>query len=113
VTEEELAVLLPEEADDTPKTTQFGPLDQRDGLRSTPSAPVEGRRLRSGRRHHGQLFDRSWYFALLRDPHNEKAPSPGRGSWCPVDQYVGGSRTQSAPHLAPGSSEGVQDMAGC
>jgi leucyl-tRNA synthetase len=91
VPEEDLPVLLPEEADYTPTDDAVGPLANATDWVNTV-CPRCGKPARRETDTMDTFFDSSWYFLRFCDPHNEKAPFDPEpvAAWCPVDQYVGG-----------------------
>jgi leucyl-tRNA synthetase len=91
VPDEELPVLLPDQADYTPTDDAVGPLANNvDWVQTTcPRCGGPGRRETDTM---DTFFDSSWYFLRFCDPHNEHAPfDPAKvAAWCPIDQYIGG-----------------------
>ena len=88
--EEDLPVLLPEDAEFRP--TGESPLKLHQGFVNTTCHQCHG----PARRETDTLdtfFDSSWYFLRYASPHYSQAPfDPALASqWCPVDQYTGGA----------------------
>ncbi|MSQ40666.1 MAG: leucine--tRNA ligase [Dehalococcoidia bacterium] len=90
VREEDLPVLLPEDAEFRP--TGESPLKLHQGFFNTTCHQCHG----PARRETDTLdtfFDSSWYFLRYASPHEDQAPfDPALArQWCPVDQYTGGA----------------------
>src|SRR5579859_5653300 len=115
VPEEDLPVLLPEEADYTPTDDAVGPLANAvDWVNvACPRCGGPGRRETDTM---DTFFDSSWYFLRFCDPHNDAAPfDPAPvAAWCPIDQYVGGIE-HAVMHLiyARFFTKAFQDMGLC
>jgi leucyl-tRNA synthetase len=90
VPENELPVLLPEDAEFLP--TGESPLEQHPTFKQTtcPSCKNPAERETDTL---DTFFDSSWYFLRYTDPTNTTAPfdSTQVNTWCPVDQYTGGA----------------------
>ena len=90
VPENELPVLLPEDAEFLP--TGESPLKQHPSFKQTtcPSCHNPAERETDTL---DTFFDSSWYFLRYTDPSNVNAPfDPAQvNNWCPVDQYTGGA----------------------
>ena len=90
VPEDELPVLLPEDADFQP--TGESPLARNEAFVHAPCPRCGG----EGRRETDTMdtfFDSSWYFLRYLSARNDAEPwGPGQAaSWAPVDQYTGGA----------------------
>ncbi|MBA4115233.1 MAG: leucine--tRNA ligase, partial [Rubrobacter sp.] len=89
VPEEDLPVLLPEDAEFTP--TGESPLKLHEGFRNT-TCPVCGGPAERETDTMDTFMDSSWYQYRYLSPHYDGGPfDPAEGeSWLPVDQYTGG-----------------------
>src|SRR3989344_329362 len=88
VSEKDLPVLLPEDADFNP--TGESPLARHSSFTKTTCPNCNG----TARRETDTMdtfVDSSWYFLRYTDPHNDKKPfGTAVNHWMPVDQYIGG-----------------------
>jgi leucyl-tRNA synthetase len=89
VPEEDLPVLLPEDAEFTP--TGESPLKLHDGFRYT-ECPRCGSQAERETDTMDTFVDSSWYQYRYLSPHYDEGPfDPEKGArWLPVDQYTGG-----------------------
>ncbi len=90
VPEEQLPVLLPEDAEFLP--TGESPLARHSGFRAVP-CPHCDKPARRETDTMDTFMCSSWYMFRYLDPHNEEAPlgrEPAR-KWLPVQQYTGGA----------------------
>ncbi|HEV8043654.1 MAG TPA: class I tRNA ligase family protein, partial [Rubrobacter sp.] len=89
VPEEDLPVLLPEDAEFTP--TGESPLKLHEGFRNT-TCPVCGGPAERETDTMDTFMDSSWYQYRYLSPHYDRGPfDPAEGeSWLPVDLYTGG-----------------------
>jgi leucyl-tRNA synthetase len=90
VPEDQLPVLLPEDAEFVP--TGESPLKRHDSFRQTSCPQCDGPAERETDTMDTFMCS-SWYMFRFADPHNSEAPfSPELAkTWLPVDQYVGGA----------------------
>ncbi|MGH2705033.1 MAG: leucine--tRNA ligase [Actinomycetota bacterium] len=92
VPEDELPVLLPDEADYTPTEGTVGPLANVESWVNVACPQCGGERARRETDTMDTFFDSSWYFLRFCDPVDDHAPFDPQlvGAWSPIDQYVGG-----------------------
>ncbi|MBI2871732.1 MAG: leucine--tRNA ligase [Chloroflexi bacterium] len=90
VPEEQLPVLLPEDAEFKP--TGESPLKRHQGFYHT-TCPQCGAQAHRETDTMDTFVDSSWYFLRFTSPHYSDGPfHPELGAqWCPVDQYTGGA----------------------
>ena len=90
VPEEDLPVLLPEDAEFRP--TGESPLRLHQGFVNT-TCPICGQPALRETDTMDTFIDSSWYFLRYTSPHDDKEPWDPRQAayWMPVDQYMGGA----------------------
>ena len=90
VPEEDLPVLLPEDAEFRP--TGESPLTQHEGFVNV-ECPQCGRPAKRETDTMDTFVDSSWYFLRYASPHHQDGAFDPEAikKWCPVDQYTGGA----------------------
>ncbi len=90
VPEEELPVLLPEDAEF--RSTGESPLRFHEGFLHVKCPACEGDAQRETDTM-DTFVDSSWYFLRFTSPHHDQGPFDPKEveTWCPVDQYSGGA----------------------